>query len=154
MVNVRSTRDNEMVRSTRENEKRDNNRLMQYSMGYVNPLDLPEGLAKDGYRYYWAAREIAGKPTFEVEEMCARGWELVPKERCTSYNFDPLKRHPFASQYICYNELILLERPEIYSLQEEAARYTFNNHRINSLEGVKNDAPYANGRPLRTIGSF
>lgn len=154
MATSRPTREGEMVRNTRESEKRDHNMLMEYSMGYVSPLDLPRGLARDGYTYYWAARELAGQPTYEVEELCARGWEIVPSDRCPHYNSDPLKRHPYSSQYLCYKGLILMERPEIYHFKEQEALYRFNNHRLNSLEGVKQDMPSMRSSAFRTITSF
>ncbi len=155
-----SKREAEMLKSSREREKREHSQLMEYNMGYVSPTDLPHGLARDGYEYYWASKDIRGEITYEVEQLCAKGWELIPSDRCPGYNPDPLKRNPYSSQYFTYRDVILLERPQIMRQPEDAAFYRFLNHRTNSIqEGgtkVKNDFPgmRANSYNPNSINSF
>lgn len=129
MANTRNTRESETIRSTREREMRDHNLLPEYNMGYVSPLALPYGVAREGYVYYWAERSH----TTEVEQLYSKHWTLVPSDRCPNYTGDPLGRNPYASKYLCYRDLILMERPEIFSQQEMRAFYLRNQQAMTSM---------------------
>ena|ERR1043165_2073622 len=137
-------------RTTRESESREHEARQEYNMNYVSPLTLPQGVRKDGYTYYWANKD---SDTYEVERLMRKNWTLVPIDRAPNYCADPLKRNPLAEQYICYRDMILMERPEIYSQQEQAAHNAFNANRIRSLRGVKDDIS-SYGSPAHSINSF
>jgi hypothetical protein len=140
-------------RSTREEETRNDEMLPTYNMGYVNPLSLPPGVQKEGFSYYWAPKGIRGEENYEVERLAAQGWTLVPVSRAPSYSFDPLKRNPLSAEYICYKDVILMERPKIFSEKETAAFNELNANKIKSLRGVSNDlGSFAS--PIRSINSF
>jgi hypothetical protein len=140
-------------RNTRDSETRDNEMLLEYNMDYISPLSLPPGVAKEGYSYYWAAKDIRGEENYEVERLAAKGWTLVPTDRAPEYSFDPLKRNPLSSEYICYKDVILMERPEVFSKRETAAFNALNENKIKSLRGVSNDiGSFAS--PIRSINSF
>lgn len=132
MSNIKTTRDSELVRNTRESEKRDHHMIPTYNMGHISALKLRPGVARDGYEYYWATREIAGKVTYEVETLCSQGWSIVPNDRCPGYNPDPLNRHPYASQYFCYMDVILLERPAIYGEKQRESESRYTNNRLSA----------------------
>ncbi len=136
-------------RSTRLAESRTNEMLKQYNMGYVSPLDLPPGVAREGYRYCWMNREIP----HEVETMARQGWELVPSDRCSVYSVDPLKRNENMNSYIWYKDVILMEIPEILAQKASAYVQAKTDHAVNSLPGVANDMN-AFGTPIRQINSF
>lgn len=141
------------TRNSRESEDRDNNLRLNYNMEYVNPLSLPPGVAKEGYSYYWACKEIKGEDNYEVERMAARGWSLVPVDRAPSYSVDPLKRNPLATQYFCYKDVLLMERPEVFS-QEETKRFNrMNENKLRSLQGVSDDIN-SFASPVKSINSF
>lgn len=141
------------TRSSRESETRPNEMLDEYNMDYVSPLSLPPGVAKEGYSYYWASKGVRGEEDFEVERLAAKGWTLVPVDRAPAYSFDPLKRNPLSAEYICYKDVILMERPEVFSKRETAAFNELNANKIKSLRGVSNDIG-SFARPLNSINSF
>ncbi len=136
-------------RSTRAAESRVNEMITQYNMEYVSPLDLPPGVAKEGYTYYWANREEG----YQVESLAAQGWQLVPSDRAPAYAIDPLKRNPMLTQYFCYKDVILMEIPTIFC-QRGAQRFNNHNERVmRSLQGVENDfSSFAS--PIRGISTF
>jgi hypothetical protein len=139
--------------STREHETRLHEKRVEYNMGYVSPLDVPDCVKKDGFTQVWVPTEVRGAPTRQVEQMAARGWTLVPADRAPDFSFDPLKRTPLASQYICSAELILMERPTIYSDRDREYRNRMNESKINNLPGVANDmSTFAS--PIKTINTF
>lgn len=141
------------ARASREMESRENELRNNYSMEYVSPLTLPPGLAKDGYSYHWACREIKGEPTYEVERLAAKGWTLVPVDRAPNYSTDPLNRRPLSSQYLCYQDVILMERPEVFSQRETDHFNQRNENALKSLRGVSNDLGSFSS-PIRNINSF
>lgn len=140
-------------RSTREEEARQHEMLESYNMGYISPLSLPPGVAKEGFSYYWAPKGIRGEENYEVERLAAQGWTLVPVSRAPTYSFDPLKRNPLSTEYICYKDVILMERPEIFSRRETEAFNKLNANKLKSLRGVSDDlGSFAS--PIRSINSF
>lgn len=56
-------------------------------------------------------------------------------------------------QFICYKDVILMERPEVYCKQATDAFNKYNDNRIKSLRGVSNDIG-SFSRPLNSINSF
>jgi hypothetical protein len=152
------SREEELARTSRTRESRENNQLQQYHMGFVSPLDLPPGIARDGFDYYWAAKDIRGEIVYEIEELSAKGWTLVPGDRCSAYNPDPLKRNSYSSQYYCRKELILMERESVLGYPEKAKFYKDLNDRTNSIQQggtiVKNDVPHIRANSYNSINSF
>lgn len=140
-------------RSSRDSETRINEMLESYDMDYASPLSLPPGVQKEGYSYYWAPKGVRGEENFEVERLAARGWTLVPVDRAPSYSFDPLKRNPLSEKYICYKDVILMERPDIFSKKETAAFNALNANKLKSLRGVSDDLG-SFATPIRSINSF
>jgi hypothetical protein len=141
-----------MTRTPRNVETRINEMREIYDMEYVSPLSLPPGVAKDGYSYHWATREVRGDPVYRVEELAQKGWTLVPAERANGWIGDPLGRNPLSQKYICYKDTILMERPEIYSKNEIDSLNRRNAKIVNSLDGVSND--FGSFTPINTIRSF
>lgn len=139
------------VRTTRDSEARQYDTIHAYNMEYVSPLSLPPGIKKEGHSYYWASKSEYSN--YEVEALMAARWILVPIDRAPNYCSDPLKRNPLAEKYVCYRDLILMERPEIYCQQETAMRNAFNANRIRSLRGVKDDIGSFGGS-AHSINSF
>lgn len=143
-----------MTRNTRDSETRIHEMRDEYNMGYVSPLSLPPGVAKESYSYRWVNTGIKGGESFRVEEMAAKGWTLVPADRYpSSYTFDPLERNSLSKRFITYKDLILMERPEIYSKQEITKFNELNANKIKSLRGVTNDLSSFT-KPLNSINSF
>ena len=140
-------------RSTRSSELRQNNMIKEYNMGYVSPLDLPPGVARDGFKYVWEQRECRGEATYRVEMLASQGWNLVPSDRAPRFSIDPLKRNPVSNQYICWRDLILMEAPA--ELVERKEEY-FNNitrEQLNAIEGVHPDLMNS-GNPIKAITRF
>lgn len=141
-------------RSTREEETRNDEMLESYNMGYVSPLSVPPGVQKEGFSYYWAPKGIRGEEDYEVERLAAQGWTLVPASRAPAgYSLDPLKRNPLSTEYICYKDVILMERPEIFSRRETEAFNKLNANKLKSLRGVSDDLGSFSS-PIRSINSF
>lgn len=141
------------VRTSRESENRESDKRMEYNMGYVSPLTLPPGVAKEGYSYHWAPKDIRGEPCYEVERLAAKGWEIVPIDRASGYSVDPLKRNPLSSQYFCYKDVILMERPEIFSQRENKVFNDMNANKLKALRGVSDDFN-SFASPVQSINSF
>jgi len=142
-----------MTRTNREMETRIHEERESYNMDYISPLSIPDGVKKDGYSYAFVRKDIRGQDDFRVEEMAAKGWTLVPAERAKGITFDPLERNPLSKKYICYKDVILMERPEIYSKQETARFNKLNADKLKSLRGVSNDIG-SFSRSLPSINSF
>ena len=142
------------MKASREMESRDNQLHVNYNMDYVSPLSLPPGVAKEGYSYYWCPKDTKGMENYEVERLAAQGWSLVPVDRAPSYCVDPLKRNPLSTQYICYKDVILMERPEIFSKQATERFNALNENRLRSLRHVQDDRGDARAGGSRVINSF
>lgn len=138
---TRSIRDIESrentVKSTRESEARAHEMVEEYNMEYTSPLTIPHGVKKEDHEYYWATTNIRGQPVYEVERLCAKKWDLVPKDRAPNYAHDPLQRNPYCGQYIATKDGILMERHKRYSEMERAAFHHMNTTKIKSLRGVR-----------------
>jgi hypothetical protein len=143
------SRDNEKGIS-RESEMRSLNMLSEYSMEWMGPLEVPPGVAKEGFSYYWATRKIAGEDYFEVEKLARRGWTLVPADRAPSFSYDPLGRNPYCGQFIATHDMVLMERPEKYLEYEREALHREIDQRYFSCRGVS-DA-YGNYTPFSGSG--
>lgn len=141
------------TRSTREAELREHDKRLEYNMGYVSPLALPPGVAREDYDYYWVAKDIRGEPCYEVERLAAQGWEIVPVDRAPGHSVDPLKRNPLSTQYFCYKDVILMERPLIFSQRQTADFNRKNSNILSSLRGVSDDFN-SFASPVRSINSF
>jgi hypothetical protein len=141
------------TRSTREAETRANEMMETYSMNYVSGLEIPASAKREGYSYAWVRSNLRGEMDGRVEEMAAKGWELVPADRAGKAALDPLDRNPLAKKYVCLKDLILMERPEEFSRRETEALNRFNENKIRSLRGVSNDiGSFAS--PIKSINSF
>lgn len=136
-------------RSTRLAESRSNEMLKQYNMEYVSPLDMPEGVAREGFKYAWANKNTP----HQVENMCRQGWEVVPSDRTSAYAIDPLKRNQIYSDFIWYKDAILMEIPEILHQRIQAYNQSLADNKIRGLQGVHTDTPWMS--PIRGgISSF
>lgn len=142
-----------MTRKDREVEMRTHEMREVYDSEYTSPLSIPPGVKKDGYSYRWVNTGIKGAENHRVEEMASKGWTIVPAERAPGFCFDPLGRNPMYKQFICYKDVILMERPEVYCKQATDAFNKYNDNRIKSLRGVSNDIG-SFSRPLNSINSF
>lgn len=142
-----------MARITREAETRVHEMRDVYDMDYVSPLTIPPGVKKDGYSYRWVNTGIKGAESYRVEECAAKGWTLVHADRAPGYCFDPLDRNPMFKKYICYKDVVLMERPEIFCKKATDALHRLNDNKIKSLRGVSNDMG-SFARPLNSINSF
>lgn len=125
-----------MSRSTRDSETRIHEERPEYSMEYMSPLSIPFGVQKEGYTCRWVNTGIKGEANFRVEEMAAKGWTLVPADRAPGRTFDPLGRNPLSNKYIAYKDVILMERPDVYTKRETEAFNYLNSNKIKSLRGV------------------
>jgi len=139
--------------SSRETENRIHEMRETYDNDYISPLFIPSGIKKDGYSYAYVRKDIRGQEDFRVEEMASRGWTLVPADRAPGLTLDPLDRNPLSKKYICYKDVILMERPEVYSTQETSRFNKMNAEKIKSLRGVSNDIG-SFSKPLTSINSF
>lgn len=140
-------------RETRTSETRINEMRETYEMDYISPLSLPRGVAKEGYVYRWVSRHYKGEENFRIEEMAAQGWTIVPSDRASKVDLDPLNRNPLSKQYFCYKDLILMELPEVYAKQRDARFNEMNANKIKSLRGVSNDMGNFT-KSLPSINSF
>lgn len=125
----------------------------QFRMNYLSPLEIPAAVKKDGYSYAWIRKSIRDEDDFRVEQMASRGWTPVPSSRAPGFSLDPLDRNPLAKNFICYKDLLLMERPSVYSQREEEAFHRMNHHRLTSLRGVVDDLRDLH-KPLPGIHSF
>ena len=137
-------------RSTRLAESRQNEMLKQYSMEYINPLDMPHGVAREGYKYAWANKDAP----HQVESMCRQGWEVVSSDRAPGYAMDPFKRNENLNAFFWYMDAILMEIPEILHQKIQAYNQQLADNPMRSLQGVYTDTSmYAS--PIRGgISSF
>lgn len=137
-------------RSTRLAESRQNEMLKQYDMGYVSPLAMPTGVAREGFSYCWANKETP----HQVEMMCRQGWEVVPSDRAPSYALDPLKRNENYNAFFWWGDAILMEIPEVLHQRIKSHNQSLADAPMRSLQGVYTDtAMYAT--PIRGgISSF
>lgn len=133
-------------RNTRLAESRANEMLKQYNMEYICPLDLPHGVARDGYKYCWANREVP----HQIENMVRQGWEIVPSDRCPTHSVDPLKRNENMNNYIWYMDVILMEIPDYLAQKAAAYKQARTDNAVATLEGVTTDFM----APVRQINSF
>lgn len=141
------------TRSTREAETRVNELMETYNMNNTSALDVPASAKREGYANAWVRKDLRGEMDGRVEEMAAKGWELVPADRVKNSALDPLDRNPLAKKYICFKDLILMERPEELSRRETESNNRFNANKIRSLRGVSNDiGSFAS--PIKSINSF
>lgn len=137
-------------RNTRLAESRQNEMLKQYNMEYISPLDMPHGVARDGFRYCWANKDAP----HQVEMMCRQGWEVVSSDRAPSYALDPLKRNENYNAFFWWGDAILMEIPEILHQRMRAHNQAMADAPIRSLQGVYTDTS-VHASPIRGgISSF
>jgi len=123
------------------------------NMDYLSPLEVPESVKKDGFSYAWVRKSAGGEDDFRVEEMAQRGWTPVPAERCVQLSLDPLNRNPLSKNFVCYKDVLLMERPAAFSERENQILQKTNRQRINSLRGVQDDLRGFN-EGLAQLGTF
>jgi hypothetical protein len=133
-------------RNTRLAESRSNEMLKQYNMEYISPLDMPPGVARDGYRNAWANKEVP----HQIENMVRQGWQIVPSDRAPSYIVDPMKRNENMSSYIWYMDVMLMEIPDYLAQKAAAYKQARADNALSGLEGVTTDF----AAPMRQINSF
>ena len=138
MTRTEETRLNE-GKNTRQSEKRIYEALPEYDMDYESPLEIPASIKKDGYSYRWVNIAIKGEENYNIDKKASRGWRLVPKDRASGISFDPLNRNPLSESYICYKDVVLMERPTVYCNKEREHFEKVNRDKINSLRHVSND---------------
>lgn len=138
MARSAETRNSQNV-STRESELRTNEMRANYDMDYVSPLRIPDSIKKDGFTYRWVNTGIKGEENYRMDEMASKGWVLVKVDRNPGLTFDPLGRNPLSKEYICYKDVVLMERPTHFSDREKNQLHSINKNKINSLRGVSND---------------
>jgi hypothetical protein len=139
-------------RTTRTNQLRSNEMRDDYDMDYQSPLRIPDSIKKDGFTYRWVNTGIKGEEDYRMDEMAGKGWTLVPVDRAPQLTFDPLNRNPLSKQYICYKDVILMERPSVICDREKARMASINKNKIQALRGVNNDMGSFNR--TTTIDSF
>jgi hypothetical protein len=140
-------------RTTREAETRSHEMLEIYDLDYANPLSIPPGVAKEGYVYHWARKDIRGESDYRVEVLASQGWTPVPTERMNKAFVDPLGRNPLAQQFSVFKDVLLMERPEMLSKRATAKFNELNANKLKSLRGVSNDiGSFAS--PINSINSF
>lgn len=110
-------------------------------MEYLSPLEIPAAVKREGYTQAWVRKSVRGEDDFRVEEMVAKGWTPVPASRSPGLSLDPLNRNPLSKNFICYKDVLLMERPQIYSEREGQALDRLNRSKIRSLRGVQEDKP-------------
>lgn len=140
--------------TTRDAELRQNTMRDEYDMDYNSPLDIPDSVKKEGMAYRWVNTSIKGEENYRIDEMVNRGWTLVPVDRSPSQTYDPLGRNPLSKQYICYKDVVLMERPSIYSDRERARLDEINRNKIKSLRGVSNDVHNISHTTTTTVDTF
>lgn len=137
-------------RSTRLAESRQNEMLKQYNMEYVSPLDLPHGVAREGFKYAWANKDAQ----HQVETMCRQGWEVVSSDRAPGYVMDPFKRNENLNSFFWYRDVVLMEIPEILHQKIEAYNQHLADTPMQTLQGVYSDTS-VHASPIRGgINSF
>lgn len=153
--NISSSRDLGMrSTATRESELRSHTMHDEYDMDYCSPLDVPDSVKKEGMSYRWVNTSIKGEENYRIDEMVNKGWSLVSVDRSPQQRFDPLGRNPLSKQYICYKDVVLMERPSIYSDRERARLNEINRNKIKSLRGVSNDIHNISHTTTTTVDSF
>lgn len=140
-------------RTNREAETRSHEMLEMYDLDYANPLSIPPGVAKEGYVYHWARKDIRGESDYRVEVLCSQGWTPVPMERMNKAFVDPLGRNPLSAQFSVFKDVLLMERPEILSKRATQQFNELNANKLKSLRGVSNDIG-SFAKPLNSINSF
>lgn len=140
----------ENKRMTRLAESRSNEMLKQYNMEYVSPLALPHGVAREGYMYCWANKEMP----HQVEGLIRQGWEVVPSDRSPSFSIDPFKKYENLNSYLWYMDAILMEIPEILGNRIKAYNQSLADRAMQTIQGhVSNDNTMYGGG-MRGIHSF
>lgn len=126
-------------RTSRESESRNNERRPSYEMDYSSPLSLPPGVKKEGYSYAWVRKDIRGQDDYRVEDMMRKRWEAVPADRAPAHYTDPFGRNPVSKQFLCYKDVIVMERPAIETEMEIDRLHKISNNKIKDLRGVDED---------------
>lgn len=85
-----------------------------------------------------------------------KGWSPVPAERLKSYKSDPLGRNKLTKDFICFKDVMLLERESIYTQRDLKRQDDLNTQKLKSLTGVTRDVPMQTNavKPHNPIGSF
>lgn len=126
-------------RTTRDEETRDEEILTEWNLEPVNPFDLPEGVYREGYDYHYTRLSIKGDRDYRVEELTGRGWKLVPGSRAPNRYIDPLSENSLSKDYITKKDLILMERPSVYSKREKEYLQKINEQRTRALPGMSHE---------------
>lgn len=146
-----------MTRNSRETDIRTHQLRDNYSSDYISPLHVPEEVRRPGYDYYYVRTDVKGTNDHRLEEMINfKGWSPVPAERLKSYKSDPLGRNKLTKDFICFKDVMLLERESIYTQRDLQRQDDLNTQKLKSLQGVTRDVPMQTNavKPHNPIGSF
>jgi hypothetical protein len=101
-------------------------------------LDIPEGVYREGYEYFWGRRDNKGASDFRVEGLQRKAWVPVPSWRAPNYVTPNGLLDQMAKDYICRADCILMERLASYSKKEERENMLDFENRMKGLQGVSN----------------
>jgi hypothetical protein len=141
----------ENKRLTRMGESRANQMLKQYNMEYVSPLDLPVGVAREGFVYCWANKDAS----HQVESLIRQGWEVVSSDRAPGHAIDPFKKYENMNSYFWYKDAILMEISEVLASRIRNYNQSLADNAMASVQGhVSTDTGAMYGGVMRGIHSF
>ena len=133
----RKTRSDDMRRaSEREAQLRKG-----YQMHGRDPFHIPKEKIPEGWEYVWGRMSYdGGRPDMARElELNRTGWTPVPPERHPDLvPKDYTGRVNQSVSCIQINGLLLLERPEIFGIEDRSLRERMNENLVGSIKGLKN----------------
>jgi hypothetical protein len=125
----------------RELETRISQLRKGYQMNGRDPLYIPKEVIPEGWEYHWGRMSYdGGRPDMARElELNRCGWTPVPPERHPDLvPKDYTGRAHQALAVILINGLMLLERPEIFGIEDRQRRSRGNYEQLTSIKGLKN----------------
>lgn len=127
-------------RTTRDEETRDAELMAEWDFEPANPFDLPPGVYKDGFDFHWTRYRLRDERDHSrIEEMTTKGWKLVPGSRSPNRYIDPLSDNSISKDYIVKKDLILMERPSVFSKREKEYLERLNEQRTRALPGMSRE---------------
>jgi len=125
-------------RTTRDEETRDAEIMEEWGYESANPFDIPAGVQREGFDYHYTRFSVRGERDHRVEELMGKGWKLVPASRCSDKNryIDPLSDNSLSKDYIIKRDLILMERPSIFSKREKENLERSQEQKTRALPGL------------------
>lgn len=75
-------------------------------------MSVDERYHLEDYEYRWVRTEVRGANDYRFESSMSEGWRPVPRDRVSDVGYcDPLDRNPNSKNYICFKDVIYMERP-------------------------------------------